>query len=228
MRRPAPAWASFGSGVVLAVLLVACGSVAPTPRPSAPELDIARIRAAFEGLDDLDSYGWTFTGTPSVVVGDVSGTVVNGDPFGLRYEITVRNAQVGAAIYIGDQAWQSVQGSDFQLDPSLILGVTDPMPFEPTFLDPLVDATGVEVIEGENVEGRTATRLRIFIDPADQAFDGILNVWIDDAEGFILRAEAAGTTKPASAPRRASPVALGATVTVERVNDPSNAVDPPA
>lgn len=225
-RRPSTR-ASTVTVVLVVLSLVACGPSAPTPRPSAPQAEIDRIRAAFEALDDLDSYGWTFTGTPSVVLGDVTATVVNGDPFKLRYDIFVGERVVGSAVFIGDQTWQSVQGSPFRPDPELKLGPDDAMPFERTFLDPLVDATGTEVIRDETIEGRAATRLRVFIAPAEGRFEGIVNVWVDDQEGFLLRAEAAGTTRPGTGRRGASPVPLGATATVERINGTTNVVDPP-
>lgn len=211
----------------LGIVLVACAAPVPTARPSLPLGEVERVREAFAALDDLASYRWGLTATPSVVLGDVMGTVVNGDPFRMRYDITVGGATVGSAIFIGDQTWQSVQGSEFRIDPDLIVGPDDPMPFEPPFLDSLVDAIGVEIFTGETIVSRPATRLRLIIEPQAQDFQGILNFWVDDERAVLLRAEAAGTTRPASAPRRASPVPLGATVLIGGFDDPGNAVTPP-
>ncbi|MFN8620662.1 MAG: hypothetical protein U0869_07975 [Chloroflexota bacterium] len=224
---------------LLAAATLAAPAVAGSPAPD-PSADPRALIQALNGLDALDSYRLTQTtrsratgGEPYVQVTQVQ----NAPDFRLRLQ-DIDEGEVGFdEIVVGDEGWRQQFGGAWR---PLTGQVPDASwPIHPRVLENLQDA-GIELsfVGDATVDGREVRQYRgglphpppLPTDPEQVAgplIGGTLDLWVDAADGYLVRAAADVVDLEQSFPFGSDPGRSQITIDVTGVNDPAARIDSP-
>ena len=246
MRRGA--MAPIGSTTMLSIVLLLAALAAPTsgaspgPGPSGAS-NGDTIKESIDALRQLDSYQYWWQqrqGADRARVSTVEGTVVTAPEWRMRTDQLVDGEVSVSIVTVGDGAWLSYAGSGYLEagDAAQLPGFQ--LPYEQVIREMVDTGSPVQDLGIETIDGAPARHLRTVVDAPDpsllpsnvgdfDAIDGVLDVWIAEDGGHLVRSTFEGArVTPASGSDQVRRMLLSETLDVSHVDDPANVIETPS